>query len=105
MEPFFEDLVEPPVDGIDWKDCKLGAPPLPLYPYKTYLVWVVQLAKGATGAPILHQFSAALGDWLPLPRGLTGAPQVVTHYSDVLGVLGAPGPNRWGPRGDEYLPR
>jgi hypothetical protein len=105
LEPFFEDPVEPPDEGIEWKDCRLGLPPLPLYPYKVYLVWVVQQCHGATGGPLLWQFSRELGDWLPLPKGPAGATQVVTHYSDVLAVLGKPGPDPWGPRGDDYIPR
>lgn len=89
--------------NINWIDCREQKPPPPERPYKVYLVWVVQLWPNATGTSELLQFSRDRNDWMPLPNSPTGAPRVVTHYSDVLEVLGCPPPTPYGPRGRDYM--
>ena len=89
--------------NIDWKDARTHKPARPETPYHVYLVWIIQKHPRASGTTYLWQFDRDLNDWAPLPLGPTGAPMIVTHYSEVLDVLGYPGPNPFGPRGDEYL--
>ena len=92
-----------PIDGIAWIDCREQRPPKPSTPFEVYLVGVVQLHEKATGMCALWQFSREDNDWVPLPRGITGAEQIVTHYSEVLQILGSPPPQPDGPRGKDFM--
>ena len=103
VEQIIGDAVEPVSTLIDWIDCRERKPSPPETPYKEYLVWVVQLLPNAAGGMYLLQFSRERNDWMPLPYGPAGAPMVVTHYGEVLDVLGSPDPKPYGPRGREYL--
>ena len=91
------------MNGIAWIDCREQRPRKPSTPYEVYLVWVVQLHEKSTGTAALWQFSRDNNDWLPLPRGVTGAEQIITHYSEVLQMLGSPPPKPHGPRGKDYM--
>lgn len=84
---------------MDWIACDERMPPRPETRYKVYLVWVLQQTDNATGTWRLHQLDRDAGDWLPLPIGPAGVPQVVTHWCDALNVLGSPYPKPYGPRG------
>jgi hypothetical protein len=85
--------------NITWIDNRQQKPPPPERPYKVYLVWVVQQVENATGTTRLLQFSRDSNDWLSPGFGPSGRPEVVTHWSDALDVLGSPEPKPWGPRG------
>ena len=89
--------------NIAWIDARTQKPNPPEEPYKVFLVWIVQKSPNASGTTYLWQFSRDQNDWMPLPQGPAGVDMVVTHYSEVLDVLGYPGPNPFGPRGREYM--
>ena len=82
---------------VRWIPCSERLPPIPETPFKVYLVWAVVNIVNGTGTHYLVQFCRETGRWMPVATRM-GDPCTVTHWSEVLDMLGAPDPKPFGPR-------